>query len=245
MLFSARYRSMTTEETWRRRLRLRTGGPRFHAARLLIVGLAFVAFCATNIATRWGIGLSADSLVYIGGARNLLDGNGVIYLNDVGELAPVNDYPPLYPAMIVGLALTGMDPLLAAKCINAFLFAANIVLISAFTFSSTLSYGASLAAALFAVTCFSMAQIHSMAWSEPVFVLSGFSGLILLGLYLQSGRRHLLYAEALAIAVSCLARYAGIAFVWAAWREFFFLRRALARNRLRRRLRFRHSAFSP
>jgi hypothetical protein len=185
-----------------------------YARRFLVAGLAFLAFCTTLIATRWGIGLSPDSLVYIGVARSLLEGNGVTYLNDVGELAPVNHYPPLYPSMIAGLALTGMDPLIAAKWMNAFFFAANVVLVSLVALASTLSYGASLTAALLVFTSFPMVQIHSMAWSEPVFVLFGFSGLFLLASYLQGARRGLLYASASAIAVSCLARYAGIAFVW-------------------------------
>lgn len=57
--------------------------------RLLVGGLAVLAFCTMLIATRWGIGLGPDSLVYIGVARSLLNGNGVTYLNDSGEFSPV------------------------------------------------------------------------------------------------------------------------------------------------------------
>lgn len=191
--------------------------------RLLVGGLALLAFCTMLIATRWGIGLGPDSLVYIGVARSLLSGNGVTYLNDIGEFSPVNHYPPLYPSMIAGLALTGMDPLIAARWMNAFFFAGNVILVSSIAFASTRSYGASLAAAFLVFTSFPMVQIHSMAWSEPLFVFFGFSGLFLLALYLQRSQRWILCASALSIALSCLARYAGIAFVWIGAFGIFFL----------------------
>jgi len=184
-------------------------------ARQLPVGaLSVLAFCTTLIAARWGIGLSPDSMVYIGVARSLLDGNGVTYLNDVGELSPVNHYPPLYPFMIAGLALTGMDPLVAAKWMNAGLFAVNIVLVASMVFASTCSWRASWAAAFFFFASFPMAQVHSMAWSEPLFLFLGFSGLLFLARYLEEEKRWALYASSSAIALNCLARYAGVSFVW-------------------------------
>jgi 4-amino-4-deoxy-L-arabinose transferase-like glycosyltransferase len=191
--------------------------------RVLVGGLALLAFCALLIATRRGIGLSSDSLVYIGVARSLLDGHGVTYLNDIGEFSPVNHYPPLYPSMIAGSALMGMDPLLAAKWMNAFFFAGNVILVSAIALASTRSYGASVAAAIFVFTSFPMVQIHSMAWSEPIFVFFGFFGLFLLALYLQGSKRWMLYGAASSIALACLARYAGIAFVWTGVFGVFFL----------------------
>jgi hypothetical protein len=125
--------------------------------------------------------------------------------------------------MIAGLALTGMDPLVAAKWMNAFFFAGNVILVSSIVLASTLSYGASLAAAILVFTSFPMVQIHSMAWSEPLFVFFGFSGLFLLALYLQGSKRWMLYGAASSIALACLARYAGIAFVWTGVFGVFFL----------------------
>jgi 4-amino-4-deoxy-L-arabinose transferase-like glycosyltransferase len=179
----------------------------------VIGALALLAFCTVLIATPWGVGLAGDSPVYVGTARNLLAGNGVIYLNDGGELSPVSHYPPLYSLAIAGFALTGSDPLTAARWLNAFLFAANVVLAGVMAFAATGSSGASLAAAFLAFVSFPIVQIHSMAWSEPLFTFLGFSGLLLLGITLQLEKHWMLWASGIMIGLSCLTRYAGIAFV--------------------------------
>jgi hypothetical protein len=180
----------------------------------LVGGLALLAFCTVLIATPWGVGLAGDSPVYVGSARNLFAGKGMLYLNDLGEDSPVNHYPPLYPLSIAGMALSGADPLTAARWLKAVLFAGNVVLASLMAFAATGSSGASLAAAFLAFASFPAVQIHSMAWSEPLFVFLGFSGLLLLGTHLQLEKRWMLWASAVTIGFSCLARYAGIAFVW-------------------------------
>ncbi len=190
---------------------------------LPIGGMALLAFCTTLIATPWGIGLAPDSLAYIGTARRISNGDGVTYLNDVGEFSPVNHYPPLYPSTIAALTLTGLDPLIAAKWMNAFLFACNVVLISLIAFAVTSSSGASLMAAFLTLTSFPMVQIHSMAWSEPLFILLGFSGFFFLAAYLRQSKRWMLCASAVSIALSCLARYAGIAWILAGTLGILFL----------------------
>jgi hypothetical protein len=63
------------------------------------------------IATHLGIGLYPDSIVYIGTARSILNGDGVRFLNDIGQIAPVTQYPPLYSLMIAALGVLGLDPL--------------------------------------------------------------------------------------------------------------------------------------
>ncbi len=191
--------------------------------RALIGGLALLAFLTTLIATPWGIGLAPDSLAYVGIARRLLDGYGVTYFTDAGGFSPVNHYPPLYPIMLAGVGLMGLDPLTAARWLNAFLFAGNVVLISLVVFTATSSLGATLLAGFLAFTSFPMVQIHSMAWSEPLFMLFAFSGLFFLVVYLHRSNRWMLYASGVSIALSCLTRYAGIAFLGTAALGIFFL----------------------
>ncbi|MGE5301687.1 MAG: hypothetical protein ACM3TN_00065, partial [Alphaproteobacteria bacterium] len=199
---------------------VRLNGFFFHA---LIGGLALLASCTILIATPWGIGLGPDSLAYVGIARRLLSGLGVTYLTDVGGFSPVNHYPPLYPATLAGVALMGLDPLTAARWLNAFLFAGNVVLISLLVFTATSSFGATFVAGFLAFTSFSMVQIHSMAWSEPLFILFAWSGLFFLAVYLHGSKRWMLYASGLNIALSCLTRYAGVAFLGTATLGIFFL----------------------
>jgi len=80
------------------------------AAILSVVGGASVL-----TATRWGIGASPDSVVYVGVARNLLEGRGLtVPFGGAGE-ALLTQFPPLYPATLAGLGLLGVDPLVAAR----------------------------------------------------------------------------------------------------------------------------------
>jgi hypothetical protein len=203
-----------------------------HIFCALIGGLALLAFCTTLIATPWGIGLGADSLAYVGIARRLLNGLGVTYLTDVGGFSPVNHYPPLYPATLAGVALIGLDPLNAARWLNAFLFAGNVVLISLLVFTATSSFAATVIAGFLAFTSFPMVQIHSMAWSEPLFILFAFSGLFFLAAYLHRSKRWMLYASGLNIALSCLTRYAGVAFLATAALGIFSLNRHNRKKRV-------------
>lgn len=191
-----------------------------------------LAFCTTLVATPWGIGLSPDSLAYVGIASRLLKGLGVTYFTDAGGFSPVNHYPPLYPAMLAGVARMGLDPLSAARWMNAFLFAGNVALLSLVVFTATSSIGASLIGAFLAFAAFPMVQIHSMAWSEPLFMFFTFSGLFLLAVYLQHSMRWMLYASGVSIALGCLTRYAGIAFLGTGALAIFFLNHCTRKKRI-------------
>ena len=54
-----------------------------------ITAMALAGACGLFIATRWGIGLYPDSIVYVGAARSIVEGAGFRFINDVGEFAPV------------------------------------------------------------------------------------------------------------------------------------------------------------
>ncbi len=188
-------------------------GAKIGSWRALIMGLAVIAFSAMMIATPWGLGLSSDSLVYVGTARRISSGHGFTYLTDAGEFSPVNHYPPLYPAVMAALTRFGPDSLKAARWMNAVLFAANVVVIGGIAFGVTSSPGAGLMAGFLAFSSFPMVQIHSMAWSEPLFIFLTLLGVISLVVYVERSQRWMLCASGLSIGLSCLARYAGIAWI--------------------------------
>src|SRR5512132_1238163 len=80
------------------------------ASALALVGAGILA-----TATRWGIGIYTDSVVYIGAARSLLAGDGFQFLNDIGQFSSITQYPPGYPWLIAALAWTGLGPLDSAR----------------------------------------------------------------------------------------------------------------------------------
>jgi 4-amino-4-deoxy-L-arabinose transferase-like glycosyltransferase len=166
------------------------------------------------ICTRWGIGLYPDSIVYVGAARSILEGDGFRFLDDVGQFSPVIQYPPLYSYSIAAFALMGMDALEGARWISVLLFAANAVLMANIAYRCTASYGAALIACFFAMTAFPLVYIHSQALTEPMFIFLIFLAFSVLARYLEHPRLGLLCAASLIIGLSCLVRYVGVAFIF-------------------------------
>jgi hypothetical protein len=199
---------------------------------MLVGALAIIAGSTVILSTRWGIGLSADSVVYVGVARSVINGDGVVFLNDIGEPAAVIHFPPIYPWLLAGTGMFGVDPLLGARWVNAAFFVSDVLLIGFVVYLATASYGASIIAAFLICSSFPMVQIHSMAWSEPTFIFFGFSGFSLLYLFLKSGKRSMLYLSCLAIGLSCLSRYAGIGYVLSGAVAILFLSTGESRKRL-------------
>ena len=174
---------------------------------MALIGAAILA-----IATRWGIGIYTDSLVYIGAARSILAGDGFQFLNDVGQFSPITQYPPGYPWLIAALAWTGLDALDSARWISIFFCAGNSLLVAYIAYRSTLSYRAMLLAVLLSFAAFPMVYINSQALSEPPFIFLILLGFCFLARYLRESHVASIYWFALAIGLSCLVRYVGIAF---------------------------------
>jgi 4-amino-4-deoxy-L-arabinose transferase-like glycosyltransferase len=70
-----------------------------------------------------------------------------------------------------------------------------------------------------------MLEIHTMAWSEPVFILLGMSGFILIAHWLNTGQPLFLVLSALAVGLAFIARYAGVAYLGTAVLAVLFLSR--------------------
>jgi 4-amino-4-deoxy-L-arabinose transferase-like glycosyltransferase len=181
--------------------------------RAVAAGLALLGMWLLWLATRWGIGLYADSIVYLGAARVILEGDGFSFLDDAGVITPVVQYPPLYPATIAAFGLLGFDPLEGARWFSVLCYGANALLVAYIAYRATSSPVASLLASFLALSAFPMVYIHSQALTEPMFIFMIFLGFSFLALYLIDSRPGMLYGCALCVGVSCLVRYVGIAFI--------------------------------
>jgi hypothetical protein len=207
-----------------------------HRQRVLWVGVIFVSLAGAAVmltSTRLGIGASPDSVIYIGAARNLLAGRGLTVPFGSQLDGPLTHYPPLYPALLAGLgALTG-DPAAAARWLAAALFGANVLLVAGMVAASRPTANwAPLAGAGLVLVAPAMVSLHSMAWSEPLFLLLGFSGLLLLAVYQEWGRWPVLLAAGGLLGLATLTRYAGVAFVAAGVLALVFLPGRVLRARL-------------
>jgi 4-amino-4-deoxy-L-arabinose transferase-like glycosyltransferase len=163
--------------------------------------------------TAWGIGVSPDSTVYIGAARNLLRGQGLSALTGRSFAPePLTHYPPLYPFLLALLGAARGDPLQSARWLNALVFGANILLagLAVGLYTRWTARAAALLASLLVLAAPDILQVHSMAWTEPLFILFSLAGLLLLAAYLEREVRALLMASAAIVALGFLTRYVGV-----------------------------------
>ncbi len=159
--------------------------------------------------TRWGIGTSPDSVHYIKAARHLLGSEAA----SQGD-ASLTHFAPLYPFLLALVGLTGVDPLDGARWLNALLFGANIFLVGHILRSSrhAAAWPWLLATVLMALSMPAL-SVHAVALTEPVFILLGLAGFLLLGKYLENQNVRFLVGSAFVIGIAFLARYAGAAYV--------------------------------
>lgn len=196
----------------------RVGTATFEVSRVVsfyaaIAASVLLGVCLLTIATHWGIGLYPDSIVYIGSARAVLHGDGVRFLNDFGQLAPVTQYPPLYPLMIAALAVFGPDPLDGARWISILFYAANALLVTRVVYRVTSSYSAAWVGCFLSLSAFPMVYIHTQALTEPIFIFLVFLGFYWIAEFCEDSQAKKLYGASLIIGMSCLVRYVGMAFL--------------------------------
>lgn len=186
----------------------RLSHPRGALALLILTGA--VAFCLMLYAMKRGAGISPDSVSYIHAARQCAAGNGLLTLSPAGRFVPLIWFPPLYPLLLAVPAFFGIDPLVSAKFVSAFFFAASVMLTIAMALAATRALPAALLAGLLVLAAPAMIDVHRWTWSEPPFIAFSLAGLFLLSLHLHRQDRRFLVASALFIALAMLTRYVGM-----------------------------------
>ena len=76
-------------------------------------------------ATPYGPGLINDSVVYIGGAENILAGNGYSRTSGGGEIKPLTVNVPLYSYTLAAVAKSGIELVKAGWLVSLACFALN------------------------------------------------------------------------------------------------------------------------
>lgn len=192
--------------------------------------------------TRWGAGVSPDSVEYIRVARGIL---ASLHGGEPGAWRTLTSYPPLYPLLLAAAGVFGTDPLLGARWLAAALFGGSIFLAGAALLASGRRLPTALAAGFLLATSEHMLSIHSFAWSEAPFVFFGFLGLGLLARSLEASDARLRLAAAGAIALAFLARYAGASLVMTGILLLALRRGLAARLRIRDAILFGAVACAP
>ena len=182
---------------------------------------SFIALCLIAItgmvlilrATPNGLGLSDDSIAYIAGARSMAAGEG--YREAwLASNQPVTHFPPGFSSVLAFFGLFGVDPLRAARWVNAALFALNAMLLGILGWRMTPSLTAGLVLAALFVTSGEMFSVHAVAMSEPLFIFLCLLSFWMFDLYFER-HHHWLWMIACGtfVGMAYLTRYAGFALV--------------------------------
>ena len=199
-------------------------------ATLSLLGSALLLVC-----TPWGIGLSPDSAMYIGGARGLIAGRGYTMPVENNEYRPVATYTPAYSAFIAAVSLFGPAPLRAARYAQAILMAVNIALAGTVIYivGARRAVGPALFGAMLMLAAPDMLRIHSYAWSEALFVLLVMATAATLAWHIARPRILTLLACGVLLGLIFLTRYMGLAYVIAASGSILLFARVSWLRRLR------------
>jgi len=159
------------------------------------------------------LGVSPDSTVYIDAARNLASGEGLVARGE-----PLTHYPPGYPFFMTLAVWISGDVFPAANWLHAGLFLLNGLLVAVFVFfASGKCYMPAILSTLAFFASPAMFQIHSMAWSEALFLSLGLLSALMLALYISRRNRRFLAASGIFLGAALLTRYIGIVLLPTAW----------------------------
>jgi Dolichyl-phosphate-mannose-protein mannosyltransferase len=163
--------------------------------------------------TRDGLAVRGDSVRYVMGARNLLDGNGFSRLSGGGEVFPETGFAPLLSFFLAGLGLLRIDMYAGARVLNSVLFGGSLFLIGTMIATASRSHLVGLLGAVAALTAPNVVEWHAWLMSEALFIFLMLLALHFLIVHLQAGRTAPLLVSALAAGMAGLARYVGVSLI--------------------------------
>lgn len=204
-------------------------------ALIAAIPLAIAGALCIITSTRHGVGISGDSISYVQAARHLREGWGLMLLDPslFGGLTPMKQWPPFFSIVLSAIHLFGADAIDGARWLNAILFGCNILVAAVMIYRYSRSLLASLFGCFLVLMSSRMILAHQMAWTEPLFMFTGFSGLLLLDAFSRQRQRGLLALSAMLIGLAFITRYAGAAFVAAGGLSLLLSGQASLRQRIR------------
>lgn len=182
-------------------------------SRQLLVALTCVvsAFIVLRATTR-GVGLSPDSLQYLAAAESAASGHGLTTRAWDGAPQALTHYPPGYPLFLAAGIRLGASPESFARYANVALLVFTLILVT--VLAQRLVPDPPWAAPAAAIACgfaHDFLVIHSMAWSEPLYLTLTVAGIVALSEAVERQSATWLVLSALAAAAAALVRYVGVA----------------------------------
>lgn len=168
-----------------------------------LAGAALLMFSAS----RYGLGVSPDSIGYFSVSENIVSGKGFLLYNNT----PLVSHPPMYPIVLaVPQFLFKIDALQSSLWINAIIFSL-VLYISGILFLKAVPPKL----ALLGVTLLLLPLLYVMfmAWSEPLFIFFSILSFYVWSRYVEQQRwSHIIYLSLLT-AFAIMTRYIGVV-IW-------------------------------
>jgi hypothetical protein len=175
----------------------------------LLIALLGGGIGALMYATPYGPGLINDSVVYIGGAENILSGHGYSRTSGGGEIKPLTINAPLYSYTLAGIAKNGVDLIQAGKVESLICFALNGLLTALLALRLTGSRGWTLVSVVLVITSESVLRAHTFALSEPLFISGMLATLLVLSYAVERKEWYFPAATGILVSLTYLTRYIG------------------------------------
>lgn len=175
---------------------------------LLLAGLGALGAGAVLASTSvYGAGAGSDEAMYLSVGENLAAGRG--FVSFYGS-APAW-WPPLFPALLALGSLAGIEPLAAARFINAAAFGATVFVFGRFLDSKCNSRTSTLAGTAAVLALPALIYMSSHALSDPLFLLFALLALVQLDRFQREGGVRALVLCGVFSALCVSTRYMGVA----------------------------------
>jgi len=212
---------------------------RKRAAILIAAGTAILAAILSCWSMSRGVGISPDSLVYLGAADSIASGKGVTTVSShytplTPAGAPLTIFPPAYPALVAGIIKLGLPPATSAKWFHVIMMAATIFMIGIVACVATEgSVTATLGSILLFATSDHIWNVYTMAWSEAPFILFCLSAFVLLVMHVAKPNYFLLIGASLSAGLALMTRYVGVTIIPPMILTIFVFRGGRLRDRIK------------
>ena len=174
---------------------------------LLLAGLGALGAGAVLASTSvWGAGAGSDEAMYLFMAENLAAGRG--FVDFYGYTTA--HWPPLFPALLALSGLAGIEPLAAARFINAAAFGATVFVFGRFLDSKCGARTSTLAGTAAVLASPILTDMSSQALSDPLFLLFALLALVQLDRFQREGGTRALVLCGVFSALCVSTRYMGL-----------------------------------
>ena len=174
---------------------------------LLLAGLGALGTGAVLVATSvWGAGAGSDESIFLSVAENLAEGRG--FVSFYGSTTA--HWPPLFPALLALGSLAGIEPLAAARFVNAAAFGATVFVFGRFLDSKCDSRMSVLAGTAAVLASPILTDMSSQALSDPLFLLFALLALVHIDRLQRGGGVRALVLSGVFSALCVSTRYMGV-----------------------------------